>query len=359
VVFAAAPAVVGACYGTLAFAVPWLGQQPLLPIDLITLVYLLALARFTLALAGLDSGAPFGALGSARMMFLSVPTELALILIGAALALHHHTLSIEELIRAQWKAGAGYLLDADLMLIALAMFLAVSLETTRLPIDNPATHLELTMSQKAVLLDYAGRDLALLEWAEAVKLALVIGLFSALFYVPLGTVPLGCMVYGGHRWLTASAVLLLMLLGPAGWSASLLLVELAKRAFKAKFVARVASRVALVGRFVTWMAEHPTLRMLVGFLAVLVIAGSLLYYKPFEACILPDNLWLPKLYHDKVVPISVAVFILSFVSTPVLAMVVGRLEIAGPKVRLRKTQGQAVLAAGLSLAAILYHVVQG
>jgi formate hydrogenlyase subunit 4 len=359
VLFAAAPALVAACYGTLAFAVPWLGQPPLLAIDLIMLVYLLALARFALALAGLDSGAPFGALGSARMMFLSIPTELALVLIGAALALHHGTLSIEKLVEAQWRAGGGYLLNADLLLIALAMLLILSLETARLPIDNPATHLELTMTQKAALLDYAGRDLALLEWAEAIKLALVIGLFSMLFYVPLGIVPLACLAKGDHQWM-AAAVLLLMLFGPVGWAVRPLLTDRAK-----KFAVWAAKSENMDQRAECKpSADHPVrlnfspiwpaMRMLTFLSIVLGFVGFLLEYPPFEGCVSkePQNqLWLLMPYLVKALP--------SLVAALVLAMAVGRLEIAKPKVRLRKAQGRAVLAAGLSLSAILYHVVQG
>lgn len=182
--FAVAPLVLWGCYGTLAFAVPLLGQPPLLRIDLITLVYMLAAARFTLALAGLDAGAPFGGLGSSRAMFLNLPTEVALALIGAALALHWGTLDIWGLTAAQRGAGFWYWVQADLFLVAIALAITISLELGRIPFDNPATHLELTMAQKAILLEYGGRDLALIEAAEAVKLGLLLGLLTALFLLP-------------------------------------------------------------------------------------------------------------------------------------------------------------------------------
>jgi len=182
---AAAPLTVWTLYAALAFAVPLFGEPPLLHIDLIALVYLLALARFVPALAGLDSGAPFGALGGTRSMFLSIPTELALVLIGAALALHWDTLSVYGLIEAQRPVGWRSIVQIDLWLVGLALFFTISLEAGRIPIDNPATHLELTMGPKAAALDYAGSDLALIEWGESVKLAVLLTLFVSLFFAPL------------------------------------------------------------------------------------------------------------------------------------------------------------------------------
>jgi formate hydrogenlyase subunit 4 len=182
---AAAPLSVWSLYATLAFAVPVFGEPPLLQIDLIALVYLLALARFVPALAGLDSGAPFGALGGTRSMFLSIPTELALVLIGAALALHLNTLSVYGLIAAQRATGWSSFAQIDVCLVGLALFFTISLEAGRVPIDNPATHLELTMSQKAAALDYAGTDLALIEWGESIKLGVLLTLFASLFVAPI------------------------------------------------------------------------------------------------------------------------------------------------------------------------------
>ncbi len=183
--FAFAPIALCTCYATLAFAVPAFGRSPLLNIDLITLVYLFALARFTLALAGMDAGAPFGGLGSSRSMFINLPTEVALILVGAALSVHWHTVSLGGLVEHQLELGRSYLLHADLLLVAAAFALTISLEAGRIPIDNPSTHLELTMSQKAITLEYSGLDLALLEWAEAVKLCVMLSFFVCLFLMPL------------------------------------------------------------------------------------------------------------------------------------------------------------------------------
>ena len=184
-VFAFAPITLWTCYATLAFAIPVFGQRPLLQIDLITLAYIFTLARFTLALAGMDAGAPFGGLGSSRSMFVNLPNEVALILVGAALSLHWNTVSLTALVDQQFELGLSYVLNADLLLVAVAFVLTISLETGRIPIDNPGTHLELTMSQKAIMLEYAGSDLALLEWGEAVKLSVMLSLFVSLFLMPL------------------------------------------------------------------------------------------------------------------------------------------------------------------------------
>lgn len=183
-VFAAVPILLVACYGTLAFAVPLFGAPPLLDIDFITLVYLLALARFALALAGLDAGAPFGGLGSSRVMFLNLPTEVALLLVGAALSLRWNTLSLTDLINLQSGCGATLLLQIDVLLTATALSIILALEAGRIPIDNPATHLELTIGQKAVTLEYAGRDLALIQWGQAARLTVLLALLVALFIRP-------------------------------------------------------------------------------------------------------------------------------------------------------------------------------
>lgn len=183
--FAAVPIVLWACYGTLAFAVPLLVQPALLRIDLVTFMYLLALARFALALGGMDAAAPFGGLGGSRSMFMNLPTEVALVLIGAALSLRWGTLSLLGLVERQWSLGPSYLIEADLLLVAGAFGTAIALEAGRLPVENPESHHALSMSDGAIRLEYAGRDLALLTWAESVKLSVLLALFVSLFGLPL------------------------------------------------------------------------------------------------------------------------------------------------------------------------------
>jgi formate hydrogenlyase subunit 4 len=177
-VFACAPIVVFVAYGLLAFVVPIFSTQTL-RVDLIFVVYLLGLARFALSLAGLDSGSPFGALGSSREMFLHFMTDVGLILVLAGLALLTSTITLGDLFLQKRSLDTGHLLE--LGLLAISFLILILFEAERIPIDNPATHLELTMSQKAVALEYAGVDLALVEWAEMIKLAALLSLFIALF----------------------------------------------------------------------------------------------------------------------------------------------------------------------------------
>jgi formate hydrogenlyase subunit 4 len=178
-VFAWAPITVFVAYGLLAFVVPIFSTQPLLTVDLIFVVYLLGLARFALSLAGLDSGAPFGALGSSREMFLHFMTEVGLVLVLAGLALLTGTITLGDLFLQQRPLGPERM--PELVLLAISFLILILFEAERMPIGNPTTHLELTMNQKAVVLEYAGVDLALVEWAEMIKLAALLSLFIALF----------------------------------------------------------------------------------------------------------------------------------------------------------------------------------
>ena len=179
--FRLAPPVLLAAYGTLAFAMPAFGRPPLLRVDLITVIYLLGLARFTFSLAGLDAGAPFGGLGGSREMFLHFQTEIGLAVMLVALVLDWNTLDLQAMVLKHAALGPGLLLRPDLLLLAAALAVLILFETGRIPIDNPATHLELTMGHKAIALEYAGRDLALIEWAEAIKLTALLTLFTGLF----------------------------------------------------------------------------------------------------------------------------------------------------------------------------------
>jgi formate hydrogenlyase subunit 4 len=181
--FSLTPWVLFTSYAWLAFTIP-VFSEPLLAMDVIVVIYVLALARFTISLAGWDAGAPFGGLGGSREMFLHFLTEVGLFLFFAALALHWATLNLSAIIAEHAQIILG--LDPDfknlgLIFLALALALLILFEAGRLPIANPDTHLELTMAQKAVLIEFAGSDLALVEWAESVKTMFLFALFSNLF----------------------------------------------------------------------------------------------------------------------------------------------------------------------------------
>jgi formate hydrogenlyase subunit 4 len=182
-IVAATPVVVCTCYVTVALMMPIFTTTTVLPGDFLFLVYVLAIGRFALVLAGFASGTSFGGLGSSREMYLQVLAEPVLLLIIAALSLHWGSTSISIIATAHAATGwQGY---PELAFLTVAMMLVALSECGRLPIDNPSTHLELTMAQRAILLEYAGRDLALIEYGEMVKLTVVLTMLANLFIVPL------------------------------------------------------------------------------------------------------------------------------------------------------------------------------
>jgi formate hydrogenlyase subunit 4 len=150
--------------------------------DLIALVALLGTARFTLALAGMDVGTAFGGLGSSREMMIASLAEPAMLLIVFTVALVAGTTQLSTVANVL-SAGVGLRVSLALALFAF-MFVAIA-ENARIPIDNPATHLELTMVHEAMVLEYSGRHLAMIEAAAALKLVLYFSLIACLF-APLG-----------------------------------------------------------------------------------------------------------------------------------------------------------------------------
>ena len=151
--------------------------------DLLAIVALLATARFALALAGMDAGTGFGGLGSSREMLISSLAEPAMLMIVFTIALLVGTTQL-SLISA-YMASQDVGLRVSLVLALLALVIVSLAENARLPVDNPATHLELTMVHEAMVLEYSGRHLALIEAAAAVKLVLYISLIAILFF-PFG-----------------------------------------------------------------------------------------------------------------------------------------------------------------------------
>ncbi len=148
--------------------------------DLLALVYLLAIGTFFLALAGMDAGSSFGGFGSSREMTVAALAEGGLIFSLFALAVIAKTTNLFSIAAAISLNGHSFFLP---IFIAFTGFLIVLLaETARFPFDNPATHLELTMIHEAMILEYSGKKLALMEWASANKLAIFIALGSSLFF---------------------------------------------------------------------------------------------------------------------------------------------------------------------------------
>jgi len=151
--------------------------------DLIAVVALLASARFTLALAGMDVGTAFGGIGSSREMLISSLAEPAMLLVAFTVALLIGTTQLSTIATQFVTQPVGLRVSLALALFAL-VFVAVA-ENARIPIDNPATHLELTMVHEAMVLEYSGRHLAMVEATAAIKLVLYFSLIACLF-VPFG-----------------------------------------------------------------------------------------------------------------------------------------------------------------------------
>ncbi len=150
----------------------------------LAVVYLLGLSRFFLALAGLDTGSSFGGLGSSREMTISALAEPTLMLAVFTVAIGAGSTTLSEIARAaigqQWR----FLAPSQVLAFA-ALFLVLIAETGRIPVDNPATHLELTMIHEAMILEYSGPYLALIEWGASIKQLLLMTLLINVFW-PFG-----------------------------------------------------------------------------------------------------------------------------------------------------------------------------
>ncbi len=150
---------------------------------ILLLVGALTLARFALATAALDTGSAFGGMGASRDMTIAALAEPALMLGLFTAALGAGSMNLGALVRNLLQHGVTFH-PSDVLAFA-GLFIIVIAETGRIPVDNPATHLELTMIHEAMVLEYAGPDLALVEWASAVKELLYLTLLVDLF-VPFG-----------------------------------------------------------------------------------------------------------------------------------------------------------------------------
>jgi formate hydrogenlyase subunit 4 len=171
-----APAVYAAAILVAATLVPTVARRSAAPGigDAIVFVGLLALARFVLALAALDTASNFGGMGASREVAFAALVEPGLLLVLFARALPVGSTSLSALV-GDGSPGVGDLLAcAALLIVAIA-------ETGRIPIDNPDTHLELTMVHEAMLLEYSGRPLGVLHWATQVKQLAMVALLAALF----------------------------------------------------------------------------------------------------------------------------------------------------------------------------------
>ena len=154
--------------------------------DVIALVALFAIARFFTALAGMDIGTAFGGMGSSREMTIASLAEPAMLMAVFAVSLVAKSTSLSQM---SFVIAQGHSLLRPSLVFALLAFILIALaETGRVPVDNPATHLELTMIHEAMILEYSGRHLALIEWAGMMKLFLFGALGISSFF-PWGIAP--------------------------------------------------------------------------------------------------------------------------------------------------------------------------
>jgi len=150
----------------------------------LAIVYLLGLGRFFVALAGMDTGSSFGGLGSSREMTISALAEPAMMLAVFAVAIGANSTSLSEVARTAIGQNWRFLAPAQ-MLACSALYIVLLAETGRIPVDNPATHLELTMVHEAMILEYSGPGLALIEWAASMKQLVLMTLLINVFW-PFG-----------------------------------------------------------------------------------------------------------------------------------------------------------------------------
>ncbi|HEX9180380.1 MAG TPA: NADH-quinone oxidoreductase subunit H [Burkholderiales bacterium] len=216
VLFRATPYVLFACMWLAAGVVPVLATDlPYAPAaDVIALVGIFALARVFMALAAMDVGTAFGSLGARREMLVAFLAEPALLMVFFTASLISQSTSLTTIVET--LAQRQFTLYPSMAFAAAAFLMVLLAENARIPVDNPATHLELTMIHEAMILEYSARHLALIEWAVAIKLTTYVAIGIALF-LPWGIeeggdwggLPLAVAAFTGKLLLAGAALALL------------------------------------------------------------------------------------------------------------------------------------------------------
>ena len=215
-VFRVTPYVLVATMLVATVVVPVVASRTALPFaGIILLMYLFLLGTFFLALAGLDSGSAFGGMGSSREVAVAALAEPTIIVAVFAVALRAETINLGGIVERLAREPLLAVNPAHLLAF-VAFFIVMLAETGRLPVDNPATHLELTMIHEAMVLEYSGRYLALVGWASAMRLFVFMTLLANLF-VPWGVtslaepvpVLLGLLALAGKLAVLAAALAVL------------------------------------------------------------------------------------------------------------------------------------------------------
>jgi formate hydrogenlyase subunit 4 len=208
--------------------------------DAIVLVALIALGRFFLALAGLDVGTAFGGMGSSREMTVSALAEPAMLMVVFTLAMIAASTNLTTVVGHMLVEAQA--LRPSLLFALIALILVGIAETGRIPVDNPATHLELTMIHEAMVLEYTGRHLAMMELAAQLKLMIYAVLVANLFF------PWGIAVENTPAAWGLAAALLAGKLAVLGAGLAIAETAVAKmRLFKVPTFLAAAFIIALVG----------------------------------------------------------------------------------------------------------------
>lgn len=181
-IFRLTPYILAGATGLVAMVVPLfiLGLPTSALADVIVLVGLFALARFFLALAAMDIGTAFGGMGASREMTIAAAAEPALLMAVFTLAMVASSTNLSTVITH--TLAEGLVLRPSMLFILASLILVAIAETGRIPVDNPTTHLELTMIHEAMILEYSGRHLALIEWASQLKLLIYAVLLVNIFF---------------------------------------------------------------------------------------------------------------------------------------------------------------------------------
>lgn len=218
--------------------------------DVIALVALFAIARFFTALAGMDIGTAFGGMGSSREMMIASLAEPAMLMAVFTMSLASKSTSLSQIAHVIANSDIHTVMRPSLAFAFLAFVMIAIAETGRIPVDNPATHLELTMIHEAMILEYSGRHLALIEWAGMMKLFLFMSLGAAAFF------PWGIAGAGNMAAIPVALIYLIIKLGLAGVVLVLIETGLAKmRLFRVTEFLGAAFLLATLGMLAHFILE--------------------------------------------------------------------------------------------------------
>lgn len=248
--FRFAPYMIFACMVLAAGIVPTIANDlPFSPAaDAIALVGIFALARVFIALAAMDIGTSFGTLGARREMLVSFLAEPALLMVIFTASLISHSTELPVIV--QTLAHKEFVIYPSMAFAAVAFWMVATAENARIPVDNPTTHLELTMIHEAMILEYSARHLALIEWSVALKLFTYSTLGIALF-MPWGIAPAGD---GLGLPFAVLALLLKIIAGGAGL-AFLETISAKMRIFRAPEFLGTAFLLAVLGMLIHFLLE--------------------------------------------------------------------------------------------------------